>query len=164
MVHVVEALAQATRCQPPRSAVATLDSAWHLGLVDEADIGEVFARVPRRFHVLRVLLDPRAEAGTETLVRLLLRHLGCRVEVQVRIDGVGRVDLLVNGWLIVECDSAQFHGTWHVHKNDRRRDMAALERGYATLRLLAEDVLYRPDRVRAALQRVLAHGAPVPNS
>lgn len=164
VVDVVEALAQATRCQPPRSAVATLDSAWHLGLVDETDIDEVFARVPRRFQVLRVLVDPRAEAGTETLVRLLLRHLGCRVEVQVRIDGVGRVDLLVNGWLIVECDSAQFHGTWHVHKNDRRRDMAALERGYATLRLLAEDILYRADRVRAALQRVLAHGAPGPNS
>ncbi|CAH0213575.1 type IV toxin-antitoxin system AbiEi family antitoxin domain-containing protein [Microbacterium sp. Bi128] len=164
VVHVVEALAQAVQCQPPRSAVATLDSAWHLGLVDEAGIGEVFARVPRRFQVLRGLLDPRAEAGTETLVRLLLRHLGCRVDVQVRIDGVGRVDLLVDGWLIVECDSAQFHGTWHVHKNDRRRDMAALERGYVTLRLLAEDILYRPDRIRAALQRVLTHRAPGPNS
>jgi len=77
---------------------------------------------------------------------------------------VGRVDLLVDGWLIVECDSEQFHGTWTVHKKDRRRDMAALDRGYATLRLLAEDILYRPDRVRAALERILAHGAPGPNS
>ncbi|SIR72508.1 hypothetical protein SAMN05880568_1175 [Microbacterium sp. RURRCA19A] len=164
VVDAVEALAQATRCQPPRSAVATLDSAWHQGLIDETGVGEVFARVSRRFQVLRGLLEPRAEAGTETLVRLLLRHLGCRVEVQVRIDGVGRVDLLVNGWLIVECDSAQFHGTWRVHKNDRRRDMAALERGYVTLRLLAEDILYRPERIRAALERVLADGDPRRNS
>jgi len=163
-VDVVEALAQATRCQPPRSAVATLDNAWHLGLVDEADVGEVFARVPHRFHALRPLLDSRAEAGTESLVRLLLRQLGCRVELQVRIGGVGRVDLLVDGWLIVECDSERFHSTWLVHKKDRRRDMEALERGYATLRLLAEDILYRPDRVRAALGRILAHGAPGPNS
>ncbi|WP_295851110.1 hypothetical protein [uncultured Microbacterium sp.] len=163
-VDVVEALAQAIRCQPPRSAVATLDSAWHLGLVSEADIDEVFARVPRRFQVLRRLVDPRAEAGTESLVRLLLRPLGCRVELQVRIDGVGRVDLLINGWLIVECDSERFHGTWQMHKNDRRRDMAALERGYTTLRLLAEDILYHPDRVRAALERILAHGAPGRNS
>ncbi|MDQ1177078.1 type IV toxin-antitoxin system AbiEi family antitoxin domain-containing protein [Microbacterium sp. 20-116] len=159
-VDVVEALAQAIRCQPPRSAVATLDNAWHLGLVDEADIAEVFARVPHRFRALRPLLDSRAEAGTESLVRLLLRQLGCRVELQVRIDGVGRVDLLVDGWLIVECDSEQFHGSWPVHKKDRRRDMAALERGYATLRLLAEDILYHPDRVRAALERILLHGAP----
>lgn len=163
-VGLVEALAQAIRCQPPRSAIATLDSAWHLGLVDEADIAKIFARVPRRFRVLRRLLDPRAEAGTESLVRLLLRHLGCDVELQVRIDGVGRVDLLVNGWLIVECDSERFHGTWHAHKSDRRRDMAALERGYATLRLVAEDILYRPDRVRTALERILAHGVPGRNS
>ncbi|WZH37246.1 MAG: hypothetical protein PIR02_00985 [Microbacterium enclense] len=163
-VDVVEALAQAIRCQPPRSAVATLDSAWHLGLIDEAGIGDVFARVPRRFQVLRRLVDPRAEAGTESLVRLLLRQLGCRIELQVRIDGVGRVDLLVDGWLIVECDSERFHGTWRVHKKDRRRDMAALERGYATLRLLAEDILYRPDRVRTALERILVHGAPGRNS
>lgn len=163
-VDVVEALAQAIRCQPPRSAVATLDSAWHLGLVDEAGIDEIFARVPRRFRVLRGLLDSRAEAGTETLVRLLLRHLGCAVDLQVRINGVGRVDLLVDGWLIIECDSEQFHGTWRVHKSDRRRDMAALERGYVTLRLLAEDILYHPDRVRAALERVLAHGIPGRNS
>lgn len=163
-VDVVEALAQAIRCQPPRSAVATLDSAWHQGLVDEADIDEVFARVPRRFQVLRRLLDPRAEAGTESLVRLILRQLGCRIELQVRIEGVGRVDLLVDGWLIVECDSERFHGTWDAHKNDRRRDMAALERGYTTLRLLAEDILYHPDRVRTALERILAHGPRGRNS
>ena len=42
--------------------------------------------------------------------------------------------------------------------------MAALERGYVTLRLLAEDILYRPDRIRAALQRLLTHRAPGPNS
>ncbi|MEZ3156062.1 hypothetical protein AB1K56_03955 [Microbacterium sp. BWR-S6Y] len=163
-VDVVEALAQAIRCRPPRSAVATLDSAWHLGLVDEVGIGEAFARLPRRFQVLRRLVDPRAEAGTESLARLLLRQLGCRVELQVRIDGVGRVDLLVDGWLIVECDSEQFHGTWDAHKNDRRRDMAALERGYTTLRLLAEDILYHPDRVQTALERILAHGQRGRNS
>ncbi len=158
-VDVVEALAQAIRCQPPRSAVATLDNAWHLGLVDEADIGEVFARVP-------LASTPFAHcwiacrSGDRIAGRLFLRQLGCRIELQVEIDGVGRVDLLVDGWLIVECDSEQFHSGWHVHKKDRRRDMAALERGYATLRLLAEDILYHPDRVRAALERILGHGAP----
>ncbi|MFS0793182.1 endonuclease domain-containing protein [Microbacterium sp. 1P10AE] len=164
VVDIVEALAQAVRCQAPRAAVATLDSAWHLGLVDESGIAEVFQRLPRRFQVLQRLLDPRSETGTETLVRLILKSLGCHVELQVRIAGVGRVDLVVNGWLIVECDSKQFHGAWHSHKNDRRRDLAALERGFATVRLLAEDVLFHPDRVRAALERIVAHGAPGPNS
>lgn len=164
LVGTVEALVQSVRCQPPRAAIATIDSAWHLNLVDETDIDDVFSRLPRRFRVLRPLLDRRAEAGTESLVRLAVRALGCDVRPQVQIAGVGRVDLLVDGWLIIECDSRQFHGGWDEHRNDRRRDLAALGLGYATLRLLAEDVLFHPERVQAALAAVIARGAPSPNS
>ncbi|WP_367729530.1 hypothetical protein [Microbacterium sp. LMI1-1-1.1] len=163
VVGMVEALVQSVRCQPPRAAIATLDSAWNLDLVDEQDIDEVFSRLPARFRVLRPLLDRRSEAGTETLVRLMVRALGCDVRLQVRIRGVGRVDLLVDGWLIIECDSRQFHGGWEEHRNDRRRDLAALGLGYATLRLLAEDVLFHPERVQASLAAVIARGAPSPN-
>lgn len=156
-VGVVEALVQACRCLGPRRAVATLDSAWHLGVVAESDIGEIFSRLPKRFRVVRRLLDPRSESGPETIVRLMLRQLGCRVEVQVRIEGVGRVDLLVDGWLIVECDSRAFHSDWEQHRRDRRRDIAAAARGYVTIRPIAEDILYRPEVVRAGLLGLLHH-------
>lgn len=161
---IVEALAQAVRCQPPRPAVATLDSAWHLGFVDERDISAVFALLPRRYRVLRGLLDPRSESGPESLVRLLLRGMGCDIQLQVRIEGVGRVDLVVDGWLIIECDSEQFHGDWQAHKRDRRRDIAAVERGFVPVRLLAEDVLFHPDRVRASLERLVRRGPLLPNA
>ncbi|AZS36109.1 hypothetical protein CVS47_00709 [Microbacterium lemovicicum] len=154
---LVEALAQACRCQTPRDAIATLDSAWHLGLVDENGVESVFARLPRRFRALRPLLDPRSEAGPETLVRLLLRSLGCQVAIQVTLRGVGRVDLVVDGWLIVECDSLAFHEGWAAQKRDRRRDLVAAGLGYTTIRLLAEDIMYRPDELRAMLQAVLSH-------
>jgi very-short-patch-repair endonuclease len=152
---VVEALVQACRCQAPRSTVATLDSAWHAGLVDESEIAEVFDRLPARFRVLRPLLDRRSEAGTESLVRLVLRSLGCSIEVQADVEGVGRVDFLVDGWLIVECDSQQFHSDWSAQRKDRRRDVAAAVRGYVTLRLIAEDILFAPELVRAALVGLL---------
>ncbi|WP_181373638.1 type IV toxin-antitoxin system AbiEi family antitoxin domain-containing protein [Microbacterium sp. HMWF026] len=164
VVDVREALAQAVICQPPRHAIATIDSAWHLGLVDRQDLDAIFARLPAAFAVLRDLSDPRSESGTETLVRLLLRTLGHRPELQVRIDGVGRVDLLVDGWLIIECDSREFHAEWAAQVRDRRRDAAALARGYVTLRLVAADVLSRPDVVRAQLEQVLGHGPAVPRS
>jgi very-short-patch-repair endonuclease len=164
MVPVVEALVQSVRCQPPRAAVATLDSAWHLGLVDAEGVAEVFARLPAKYAALRPLLDRRAEAGTESIARLMLRGLGCDVRLQVQIDGVGRVDLLVDGWLIVECDSEQFHSGWREHKNDRRRDLAALALGYTTVRLLAEDLLFHPDRVLRALRATVDRGATVRNS
>ncbi len=153
-----EALLAAVRCQRPRDAIATLDSAWHLGVVDEARLNELFARLPRRYRSLRRLLDRRAESGTETLVRLMLRAIGCGIELQVSIDGVGRVDLLVDGWLLIECDSEAHHGTWQDHKRDRRRDAAAVALGYTPLRLLAEDILYRPEWVADLLRRTIATG------
>lgn len=152
---IIEALVQAVRCQDPRSAVASLDSAWHLDLIDEDALAEIFDRLPDRYRPLRRLLDKRSESGPETLVRLLLRALGCRIDLQVFIEGVGRVDMLVDGWLIVECDSKAFHSSWDAQRNDRRRDLAAATRGYVTLRLLAEDILYRRDAVVGALRGVV---------
>jgi very-short-patch-repair endonuclease len=136
-VDLVEALAQAFRCQQARHAIASLESAWHLGLVDEADIADVFRLLPRRFRRLRGLLDRRSESGPETLMRLMLRGLGCTVELQVAIDGVGRVDFVVDGWLIVECDSRAHHEGWASQKSDRRRDLAAAAVGYTTVRPIA---------------------------
>jgi len=158
---LVEALAQACRCQPPRAAIATLESAWHLGLVDEEDIAEIFRRLPRRFGVMRPLLDPRAESGAETLMRLLLQANGWTVDVQVEITGVGRVDLVVDGWLIIECDSEEFHGGWDAGKRDRRRDLEAAALGYMTLRPIAEDIMYHPERVLTAMRAAVLHRAAV---
>lgn len=166
VADLIEALAQACRCQAPRAAIATLDSAWHLGLVDDAAIADVFALLPRRFCVLRGLLDPRSESGIETLVRLLLRTQGWPVDVQVWIGGVGRVDLLVDGWLIVECDSKAYHEGWAKQRDDRRRDAAAAALGYTTLRVLAEDVLFAPERIVEAARGLIqsrAAASPVHN-
>ncbi|KJL35551.1 hypothetical protein RR49_02310 [Microbacterium ginsengisoli] len=149
---LVGAIVQAVRCQSPRDAVATLDSALHLGLLDEEMIGQVFAALPDRWQRLRALVDGRAESGIETLVRLMLRGIDVPFEVQVRIPGVGRVDLLVAGRLIIECDSRAFHGDVASQRRDRARDLAAAARGYVTLRLLAEDVLFRPEHTLAALR------------
>ncbi|MCR2785155.1 MULTISPECIES: type IV toxin-antitoxin system AbiEi family antitoxin domain-containing protein [unclassified Microbacterium] len=157
MAPMIEALAQACRCQSPRAAIATLDSAWHLGFVDEAGIAEVFRLLPHRFAVLRALVDRRSESGPETFMRLLLRAQGWHVDVQVQIRGVGRVDLVVNGWLIIECDSEAFHGDWETGKRDRRRDLQAARQGYVTLRPIAEDILFRTDEVLAAIRDAVAH-------
>lgn len=157
VADVVEALAQAVRCQGPREALATLDSALHAGIIDEDALGLVFRTLPRRYAALRALVDARSESGSETLVRLILRTLGCQVAVQVKIRGVGRVDFVVDGWLIIECDSEEHHSGWAAQKRDRRRDLAAARLGYSTVRIIAEDVFFHRDEVRTALAEVLAH-------
>lgn len=159
-VHVVDALAQAVLCQLPRHAIASIDSALNKGLITRDDLSDVFRALPARFAALRPLVDGRAQSGPESLMRLMLLSLGCHVDLQVRFPGVGYVDLVVDGWLVVECDSKEFHSSWKQQVKDRRRDAALAALGYATLRVTAEDILYNPERVLAAAKGlVFAHRA-----
>ena len=157
------AVAQAVLCQHPRAAIATMDSALHLGVIREADLDEVFRCLPDRLQKLRKFVDGRAESGPETLARLLLRTLGCSIELQVEIEGVGRVDLLVDGWIIVECDSRAFHGGWEQQAKDRMRDLAAAAQGYATLRPTASQLVNSPQRLTNAVRGLRRLRAAVHN-
>ena len=154
-VGIVDALVHAVLCQPPRAAIATLDSALHIGVIAEDQLADVFARLPARFQVLRELLDGRAESGPESLVRLVARQLGCDVRLQVRFDDIGRVDLVLDGWLVVECDSKEFHADWETQVKDRERDLALAALGYCTFRVTAAAIMYRPDEVFAALRGLI---------
>lgn len=155
-VPIIHALAHSVRCQTPRNAIATMDSALNGGHIQPEDLDAVFELLPPRFQSLRSLVDARAQSGTETLVRLIVRSLGCVVELQVRFDGVGYVDMVIDGWLAIECDSRQFHGDWKAHANDRRRDAALAALGIHTLRFAAATILNHPDVVIAAVRGVRA--------
>ena len=91
----------------------------------------------------------------ETLARTYFRQAGIRVETQVHIDGVGYVDLLLEGWLIVELDGRQ-HGEWKQVRKDQRRNNASVVRGYTVLRYYYDDVVHHPARVLAEVQAVLS--------
>jgi very-short-patch-repair endonuclease len=155
-VPILHALAQATLCQPPRAAIASIDSALNLGIIGEEQLAEIFALLPARMYALRPLIDGRAEAGSETLARLMLRVFGKRIELQKWIDGVGRVDLVVDGWLVVECDSRTHHEGWVMQEADRERDLALAARGYTTIRPTAKLIFHRPDVLIAAVRGLLA--------
>lgn len=130
-VDVVEALAQhLPRIPDPRHAVATLDSALNRRLLTPAGLDELLARMPRRIRRLRRRLDPTAQSGLETLLRLAMIAEGWRVQSQVRIDGVGRVDLVVDGWLVIEADGASWHDDHESIGLDRERNAALVRRGY----------------------------------
>lgn len=154
-VDIFDALLCAVVCQEPRAAVATIDSALHHGLLRCDDLDELFAALPRRYRLLRRLVDARAESGSETLMRLILRSFGCTILPQADIPGVGRVDFLVDGWLIVECDSKAYHSTWQDQLEDRRREQQAAILGYVTHRAVAEDIMWHADTVRAAVAGLL---------
>jgi hypothetical protein len=64
---------------------------------------------------VRDALVQRSEAGQETVLREMILDARLRCEIRVSIDGVGRVDLLVEGCVVVEADSQGFHKEWEQH-------------------------------------------------
>ena len=100
-------------------------------------------------------VDRGAESLLETLARTYFRQAGIRVETQVHIDGVGSVDLLLEGKLIVELDG-RHHGDWAQVKKDQRRNNRSVVQGYAVLRYYYADVVYDPAAMVAEVLTVLA--------
>lgn len=150
-----DAVRQSILCQHARAAIATLDSLLHLRLVTMMQLEQIFTRLPTRLHILLNLVDASAESGPETYMRLILRTLGVSYEAQVVIDGVGRVDFVVEGWLIIECDSKEFHEGWDKQVEDRKRDIASAGLGYTTIRPIASDILFDSNAVRQSISDVL---------
>jgi very-short-patch-repair endonuclease len=152
-VGVLDALVQVVRCQPAEFAVAALDSAAYGHLVDASDLDRVFTAVPKRLAALRRLVDGRCMSGIESLVRLMLIDLGLPFEPQVRFPGIGTVDFVVAGCVVVETDGRLGHMDSLSAARDYRRDAAAIRLGYAVVRLDYAQVMFEPAR---ALETILA--------
>jgi very-short-patch-repair endonuclease len=141
-----------------REALVVADAALRAGLDHESlRTAAVQARGPGAGGVRAVALlaDARAESPIESCLRLIALPLA-RVEVQAVVVGVGRVDLLLDGWLVVEGDGFEFHSTRAHYREDRRRGNALVALGYVVLRFSYEDVVHRPNDVAATIAAVLA--------
>jgi len=157
-VGTPDALAQSLRCQKPWYGLASLDNALFLGKIETGDLLQIFESIPSRLHYLMPLVDGRAEAGQETVLRMIVRAAGLNYELQVWIPGVGRVDMLVEGCLVVEADSRLAHDGWEKHVEDRHRDLVLASQGYMSLRPAYQHTIYEPDLVRASILGLLTQG------
>lgn len=140
---------------PTREAVVVCDAAVRAGLGLEWLKREATGRGRAAMRNVLAVVDGRCESPLESCLRLLLRDLG-RLEVQVYIAGVGRVDMVLDGWLVVEGDGFEFHRGRADYRNDRRRGNAIAELGMTLLRFSYEDVVHRPEAVARTVRAVLA--------
>lgn len=155
-VGIVDAMIEAVVCQHPWYSVAALDDALHRGLLSAAQLDAVFFHLPPRFQYLRPLLDARSQSGLESVFRMLLRSAGHDFEIQVPIRGVGRVDFVVAGRLVIETDGLGFHGEAERGR-DYDRDLALAARGYIVMRLSYRQVMYEQAKVLRALAIAVAN-------
>jgi very-short-patch-repair endonuclease len=150
------AIEHAFACAPAELVIASCDSALQQRLVRPADLVALGTRLPPRLARHLEECDGRAQSGAESLVRIRLRRRGLRVEVNRRVDDVGKVDLIVEGRLVIETDGREFHDDPSQFAEDRRRDRVLAGRRYRVLRFTQQQVLHSWPECEAAILAALA--------
>lgn len=156
---VEDVVLHALGCLAPPASTAIATSAMRLlGVPPELLKAELTAdRSGTARRALR-LLDLRAESIVEVDAQHLLRTNGIGYDAQVFLPGIGRVDFLLEGFLIVEVDGFAFHSSRKDLRRDLQRNNAAALSGFASLHYMPEDIWFEPQRVLAEIRAVLANG------
>lgn len=148
-------LAHAARCLPAVKTAILIESALNQGQLSALDLADLLGALPQRLRVplSRVRVD--AQSGTETAVRWWLEGLRVTVRSQVQLLPAARVDLLVGTNWVIECDSRRFHDAPEQYREDRRRDLALIARGYTVTRLTWEQVFLEWEQTEQMLLTIL---------
>lgn len=162
-VSILDALEDASTCLERRAWIASVDSALHVGALAPSDLIALADRLGSPARRALLLVDRRAESGLESIVRVLAGDLGLRVRSQVRLGGVGRVDLIIENKIVVETDGAAFHDQ-ALSARDRRRDAIAVAQSYSVLRPGYSLIVFEPDAVARQLIGAVSTHRGIPNS
>lgn len=139
------------RCAGDEAFFAAFESAWKRRLLSKSRRSRVRAALPASARWLVDIARADADSGLESLLRLRLHILGIRLDCQVVITGVGKVDFVIDGRLILEADGKENHDGEKMRHKDLTRDAAASARGYETLRFDYAQVVHDWPTVQAAI-------------
>ena len=154
-VSVADAIIRFARTTTEEHVGAAIESAVHTRWMSRSDVAELFHRLPSRLHSLRPRLSFKAESGLETIGRLRLVQAGYHPAEQVAI-GSDRVDLVVDGWLVIELDGDK----WHDPVKDRIRTNRLIRAGYRVLRFGYAEVFDDWPNTLATIQEMLGERHP----
>lgn len=150
------ALVHAFHCYGAEFFFCAFESAWNQRRLSVAARRSIRSALPQSAQWLIDLARDDAQSGLESLVRLRLHMRGIRVETQVSIDGVGRVDFVIGGRIILESDGEENHGGASKRHKDLRRDAVASALGYETLRFDYALIVHHWPVVIRAIEAALA--------
>lgn len=151
----------ALTCLPEADAIAIAQSAMTLrGIPRDVIAAELAASYYGTARKRLAKADGLSESVPEISARLLFEEQGLSFRRQVQIDGVGRVDVLIDEWLIVEVNGYQFHSSRSAWRNDMRRLNAAQALGFHVLSYAPEQIWNAPREVVAQIRGLLAQGRP----
>jgi very-short-patch-repair endonuclease len=148
--------------------IAAIDSArneaQHPAILDESNVRRLRELLPAHLRTAVDRSDARAESSGETFIRLGVEDAGIPFDLQVRLTEIYRADLLIDGWLPVESDGMQYHGTTDGVAGDRERDATLSWLGARPLRFSQRQVVEELPFVADTIHRVWRAGRGDPRS
>lgn len=160
-MSVLDSLLHLALHAPPAHLLASVENALHQGLIGRDDVAMLFALLPPPVRRLERRVTGVSESGIETVLRLPLEDEGWSVVPQVTIAGVGRVDLLVEGWVVLECDGREWHASPGAHARDLRRDAALTLLGYRFQRFDHGQIMRSTRECVEVVRAILRAGRPL---
>jgi very-short-patch-repair endonuclease len=155
-----DTIRQIALSQPAHFVVAVLDSALRASGITRVELEAIALSVPPRLRWPFRVADARSDSGTESVARALLLADGIAAVPQVRVPftDLERLDLLVGDRLVVECDSAEHHGSAGQRVRDLRRDAALAALGFIVVRFDYRQILFEPAALLAAVHGYVSRG------
>lgn len=149
------AVDQTARCLSPLQQLVLVEALMFKGSLTRARLARfVVGNSERRIWLVRHA-SALSESLLESIARGALVTAGLEVEQQKYIPGVGRVDLVVGGRLVVELDGREHHTDVRSFATDRHRDRQLLLQGYKVMRFTYADVVFRTTDMVDSIAAVL---------
>lgn len=165
-VELVDCLSTAVGCVSREWAVAMIDAALHgarehrRAPLTEHETTKLRESLSLRQATILDRCSAKSESFLESIVRQRLHDAGLHPEEQVTV-GSYRVDFLLDGWLVIECDG-RAHSEAERFAGDRVRDAYMAERGLRVLRFTYRQIMDDWLAVLRAIHTVLLQGRPRP--
>jgi very-short-patch-repair endonuclease len=155
-----EALEVVLRTEGREIAVAVCDGLIRYRGWTAARVAEVVARGPRRVRGWATLVDGRADAWGESVVRLRLGDAGIRFAPQVAVPGCGAFDGRVAARVFVEVDGAQHDEEWtgadpSSFERDHEKDLALAAWGGRVVRVTYRQLVGDWEAVLGSIRRAV---------
>lgn len=149
-VPVADAILRFSRTESDEQVIAAVESAVKEGRLSRSEVPRLMQRMPRRLRRLSVRMTFLAGSGLETVALLRLEDVGLVVRQQVEI-GPDTVDIVIDGWLVIELDGDE----WHDPVKDRIRTNRLIRAGYRVLRFGHREVFAEWDKTLATIMEML---------
>ena len=149
---------QVLLCCSREEAITIIDSALNLRKLSMKRLREIVSALPPAFASVLDEVDGRAESGLESLCRVRLVKLRVAIRTQVRIEGVGRVDLILGDRLVIESDGQRWHEGSQAFERDRTRDLILHRLGYIVIRVSYWHVVEQWMLIELAVKAIVNRG------